>query len=221
MSSHPVNGLDDVVHQRVRLRQCGRDYDSPRIARTTSRIAGAQPTAALDAASGSLTLGGELGDVVRPSPGSPESVIDGPGDGVESGTEGSLDGAEDGSGVRSAVLLSDGCRVSSSPVLGADDGSSGAPFGDAGAELCRGVVDGVPPPFRLGIPPVCGVVGMADDRDAEGASGNDGLLAMPSGRSTVSGGPAGSGTDSTISTPPSSYISANLSTSRTYSSALL
>jgi hypothetical protein len=147
-------------------------------------------------------------------------VIDGPGDGVESGTEGSLDGAGDGSGALSAVLLCDGCGVSSSPVLGADDGSSGAAFGDAGVELGRGVVDGVPPPFRFGIPPVCGV-GKADDRDAEGASGNDGLLAMPSGRSSVCGGPAGSGTDSTISTPPVSYISANLSTSRTYSSALL
>jgi hypothetical protein len=136
--------------------------------------------------------------VVRPSPGSPESVIDGPGDGgesgtdgpgdgVESGTEGSLDGAGDGSGALPAVLLCDGCGVSSSSVLGADDGSSGAAFGDAGAELGRGVVGGVPP-FRLGMPPVCGV-GKADDGDAEGASGNDGLLAMPSGRSPVCGGP--------------------------------
>jgi hypothetical protein len=106
-------------------------------------------------------------------------VIDGPGDGVESGTEGSLDGAGDGSGALSAVLLCDGCGVSSSPVLGADDRSSGAAFGDAGVELGRGVVGGVLPPFRFGIPPVCGV-GKANDRDADGASGDDGLLAMPS-----------------------------------------
>jgi hypothetical protein len=70
--------------------------------------------------------------VVRPSPGSPESVIDGPGDGVESGTEGSLDGAGDGSGALSAVLLCDGCGVMSSSVLGADDGPSGAAFGARG-----------------------------------------------------------------------------------------
>jgi hypothetical protein len=73
----------------------------------------------------------------------------------------------------------------------------------------------VPPPFRFGVPPVCDVVGNAGDGRAAGASGDAAL------RSSLCGGPAGTGTESTISMPPFSYISANLRTSRTYSSALL